>query len=124
MPGCKIEDKTVWQQDRAECEELPTQYNNCSLNPATASLNGLNDLLSTIQPINFFNYFADKNIVEPKQKHYLVAVVENLLNVAKEQKWDLVKQGDFIYFFNGCYWQNISREEVKRFLMHVAIKQG
>ena len=109
MSGCKVEDKTVWQQNSDIVD---------------TNLNGLERLLVTIVPVHFEVYFKHNTIVEPKQKHYLVAVIENLLDVAKDQKWDLVKQGDFRYFFNGNYWQGVSREDTKRFLMQVAIKQG
>jgi putative DNA primase/helicase len=84
----------------------------------------LKALLDSVEKADFFAYFAKHGIEEPKQKHYLVAIVEYLQDTAKAQKWDLVRQDDFIYFYNGKYWQNIPRDTLKRFLYQFGIKSG
>jgi len=84
----------------------------------------LTELLDAIEKVNFMQYFEDMGISEPKQKHYLVAIIEKLLEHAKAHRWDLIKQGDFIYFYNGTHWANIPADSVKAFLSLSAIKMG
>jgi putative DNA primase/helicase len=57
-------------------------------------------------------------------KHLLVLTIENVLNEAKKHRWDLCKNQDFIYLFNGAFWVNIDKETFQKFLGESAEKMG
>jgi len=51
-----------------------------------------------------------------KEKHKLIITIEKLVELAKKQKWDLCKNHDFIYLYNGAYWNNLDKPELESFL--------
>jgi putative DNA primase/helicase len=57
-------------------------------------------------------------------KHYLVLSIDKILAVAQNKKWNLCKNHDFIYLFNGAYWSNIDKEDFQKFLGEAAEKIG
>jgi len=57
-------------------------------------------------------------------KHYLVLSVENVLKVAENNRWGLCKNLDFIYLFNGTYWDEIDKEIFQKFLGEAAEQMG
>lgn len=57
-------------------------------------------------------------------KHYLVISVEQIIELAKANRWGLCKNLDFIYLYNGAYWQQIEDEIFQKFLGEAAEKQG
>jgi putative DNA primase/helicase len=59
-----------------------------------------------------------------KQKHYVVCIISELLELAKKSKWNLCKCYDYVYVFNGAYWKQLSKEDLKYFLGEAAIKFG
>lgn len=58
------------------------------------------------------------------KNHYLILCIEQLLNIANAKKWDLCKNEAFIYLYNGCYWNEISKELLQNFLGKTALKMG
>lgn len=59
-----------------------------------------------------------------KQKHYLVVIIDEILQVAEDKKFGLCKRHDFVYLFNGCYWQVLPKERLKTFLGEAAARLG
>jgi len=57
-------------------------------------------------------------------KHYLVLSIENVLEVAKKNKWGLCKNHDFIYLYNGTFWAEIDKETFQKFLGEAAERMG
>lgn len=57
-------------------------------------------------------------------KHYLVISVENIIRVAEQNRWGLCKNHDFIYLYNGAYWDEIDKETFQKFLGKAAEKMG
>lgn len=57
-------------------------------------------------------------------KHYLVLSIENVLKLAEENNWGLCKNHDFIYLYNGSYWNNIDNYVFQKFLGEAAEKMG
>lgn len=51
-----------------------------------------------------------------KEKHKLQISIEQLVELAKKQNWDLCKNLDFIYVYNGAYWNNLDKDELESFL--------
>ncbi len=58
------------------------------------------------------------------KNHYLILCIEQLLNIAKVNKWGLCKKYGFIYLYNGSYWNEIDKEKFQYFLGNVALKMG
>lgn len=57
-------------------------------------------------------------------KHYLIISIENALEVAKKNRWGLCKNHDFIYLYNGTFWNEIDKETFQKFLGEAAEKMG
>ena len=82
------------------------------------------DLLSEIKQLDFRDYLKLPKSSNTRQKHLIVGVVKRLLEVAKDNRWDLAKVYDYIYIFNGCYWQQLEKDELKSILGRAAILMG
>jgi putative DNA primase/helicase len=61
---------------------------------------------------------------EVKQKHYVVCIISELLKIAENSKWNLCQCYDYVYVYNGAYWKQLSKDDLKYFLGEVAIKFG
>lgn len=85
----------------------------------------LETLLSTIEPIDFREYanlFDEK--LKLQKKHYLVSVVEILIDKSKEHEFDLCRKNGEIFLYNSQYWASIGEDVFKDFLGEVALKMG
>jgi putative DNA primase/helicase len=60
----------------------------------------------------------------PSEKHYKVAIVHTLVQVAKKYRWHLIFDTGFFYIFNDAYWEALEDPEVKQLLKNAAIKMG
>lgn len=83
-----------------------------------------NQLLNEISPINFRDYLQMSDDEPVKQKHTIVAIVKNLLEIASNRQWNLSKVYDYTYFFNGAFWQQNDKEDMKMFLGKAAMRMG
>ena len=87
--------------------------------------NILNTLLFEIKPINFREKAGiDGETERLTKKHYLICCIEEILEVAKKNRWGLCRNHDFIYLYNGCYWSLIDDLEMQTFLGKAAEKMG
>lgn len=59
-----------------------------------------------------------------KQKHHVVCIISELLRIANYKKWNLSKCYDYVYVYNGAFWKQLNKEDLKHFLGKVAIKLG
>ncbi|PZF73564.1 DNA primase family protein [Taibaiella soli] len=84
----------------------------------------LDRLLDQIEPISFCEYLEMPEGEDLKQKHIIVAIIKRLLEVASKWRWNLSKVYDYTYVYNGAYWQQLDKDEMKSFLGKVAIKMG
>jgi len=84
----------------------------------------LEDLLNEIKDTNFRKFLGLKPNAIVTQKHLVFGVVKKLLEVSIESRWILAKVYEFIYLFNGCYWQQLDRDELKWLVGKAAIKMG
>ena len=66
----------------------------------------------------------DLSLCKLNNKHYIVLSIENVLSVAMKNKWNLCKNMDYVYLYNGTYWSSIEKEAVQRFLGEASQKQG
>jgi len=84
----------------------------------------LNDLLKEIQPINIREYLELPDDVEMRQKFIVVAVVKHLLEYSSQRKWNLSRVWDYTYVYNGAFWHQLDKEDMKCFLGKAAISMG
>lgn len=85
----------------------------------------LEKLLAQIKWVNFTDLLEIKTGKDkPKQKNFIVVIIEEILKVAEANNWGLCRQHDFIYVYNGQLWQLISKDELKSFLGLAAEKMG
>jgi len=57
-------------------------------------------------------------------KHYLIIVVEELLEIAKQNDWDLCQRHGFYYIYNGSHWLGLEGADLEAFLGKAAEKMG
>jgi putative DNA primase/helicase len=116
------------QAKNGKTEAKAEQKTETAATPGPAVVVAHNHVLDSIQekvgPVDFLQLFKDAEIDAIKQKHYLVASIEQLLKLVKEQSYQLARKNDFVFAFNGEFWRQIEREDLKDFLMAVAQKQG
>lgn len=106
----------------------------------------LNQLLQEVKPIEFEKKakasleakLKDKNLTADQrekiqealdnfslsEKHYLIITIEEISHLAKEKKWGICKNKDFIYLYNGAYWKSIDKEAFQKFLGEASQKMG
>lgn len=84
----------------------------------------LNELLELIEKVDFRQEMGLEEDEKPKQKHFVVLMVEKLLEAARRNDFGLALQNDFIYIFDSVRWAVLDRNEFKFFLGKAAQKMG
>lgn len=86
----------------------------------------LSKLIEQFEPLDFETMANPHNAENFKlnNKHYLVLAIENVLKVAENNRWGLCKNHDFIYLYNGTYWNEVDKETFQKFLGEAAEKMG
>ena len=84
----------------------------------------LSELINTFEEIDF----RERAKLEPDQKItqkiYVVQSADIILEKAKAQNWGIGVNNDFIYIYNGKYWQPTGTGDFKTFLSDAAKKMG
>ena len=57
-------------------------------------------------------------------KLYVVLSVELVLDKARLNKWGICRNHDYIYLYNGSYWDEVNKEEFQKFLGESAERMG
>jgi putative DNA primase/helicase len=84
-------------------------------------------LVTLLKQVNAVNF---EDIANPNghddfkltNKHYTIISIEEIIGIAKQNKWGLCKHNDMIYLFNGTHWQEISKDSFQKFLGDAALK--
>ncbi len=94
----------------------------------------LGKLLQKIQLVDFFRVCKNLGWIPsnnkdgserpPTQNNYKVAIIAQLMEVAKKHNWHLALDGGLFYIYTGSMWISLDKDELKNFLKDVAIKQG
>jgi hypothetical protein len=110
------------ERHRAEQEVNGDNTKNCTSHEQLMA-----NLLEQVQKIDFrerAGFDPDDEDAKLRKEHYLVITVEEVLDLAKRNKWGLCQRNGSFYLFNGAYWKAIDRDEVKGFLQKAAEKMG
>ncbi len=59
-----------------------------------------------------------------QQKHFVVSIITELLKVAESSKWNLCQCYDYVYVYNGAFWRQLNKEDLKYFLGEAAMRFG
>ena len=73
----------------------------------------LEKLLNEINVVDFRTFLNLPENENIKQKHLLVGIIKNLSEVAKANQWSLCKSFDYTYFYNGQYWKQLDKDDLK-----------
>ncbi len=85
----------------------------------------LNRLLGQIEKVDFRKQAGFKDYKEKlNKKHFLVCSIEGILNMAQLNNWGICKNHDFVYLYNGAYWNLFDNAELQVFLGQAAEKMG
>lgn len=84
----------------------------------------LSQLIEKIKKVDFRTEAELGDKEYPKNNHYQIITVENILIIARRNKWDLCQNNAFIYVYNGAFWSLLSADDLKSFLGNAAEKMG
>ena len=73
-------------------------------------------LLNEIKPVDFHTLAELEQGGALNKKHFLIISIEQILNIAKENKWSLCMNDGFIYVYNGAFWKQLTKEDIQNFL--------
>jgi putative DNA primase/helicase len=86
----------------------------------------LHELIEQLEILDFKALAAPHNEADftLKENHFLILSIENVLQVAANNRWGLCKNQDFIYLYNGMHWAEIDEKSFQKFLGEAAEKMG
>ncbi len=76
-------------------------------------------LLEQIQPVDFLSkaqiHQASENTENVKipEKHKIVIIVNEVLEIAQRNAWGLCRNLSFIYVYNGAFWSQLNEDELE-----------
>jgi putative DNA primase/helicase len=84
----------------------------------------LQEILDNLDSVNFTELAALKQEDKLTQKHLIVYSVAEILRIAKKLNCGLCRHYDFLYTYNGEFWQLAERDAFERFLSECSAKMG
>lgn len=73
-------------------------------------------LLEQFKPVDFREEAELNEDEKPKSNHYQIITIEKVLSLAKQFQCGICRNHEFIYLFNGAYWNLVEVDELKTFL--------
>ncbi|MEN2282221.1 phage/plasmid primase, P4 family [Algoriphagus sp. SE2] len=113
-------------EDLHQPETLLNHIHEITENKTTPHAEILSQLLEQFEPLDFEAMANPHNAENFKltNKHYTVLSIENVLQIAENNRWGLCKNHDFIYLFNGTHWDELNKESFQKFLGKAAERMG
>lgn len=84
----------------------------------------LDRLLDIIKPIDFRAKAGLSDGESLTQRHYRIITIESLLELAQQYQWGLCRHHNFIYVYNGAFWNLVETDQLVNFLGLVSEKMG
>ncbi|MGF7219046.1 putative DNA primase/helicase [Spirosoma lacussanchae] len=84
----------------------------------------LNSLLAQIELVDFRALAGLEPEEKVKRPHYLILAVEQVLEIASRNRWQLANRDGFFYIFNGRCWRPVDAAELRTFLRQAAERMG
>ncbi len=82
----------------------------------------LREIIDNLIPIKFRDLAGLKPDEKIKSKHLVVLTIREVLKTAESLNCGLCRHRDFIYSYNGEYWEMLEKEDLKVFLAECAEK--
>jgi putative DNA primase/helicase len=113
-------------EDLQQAETLLNHVQEITEIKATPHAEILSQLLEQFELLDFETIANPHNAENFKlsNKHYTVLSIENVLQIAENNRWGLCKNHDFIYLYNGTYWNELDKETFQKFLGEAAEQMG
>jgi putative DNA primase/helicase len=109
---------------KIDADAIRAEFENSTKPRVLSHAEILQEILDALDEVDFKGLAGLKKEDVLPQKHYVVLCVDELLKKVKEQTFDFARKDDFIFAFNGAYWVQYSRDQIKNFLGKVAKKLG
>lgn len=84
----------------------------------------LTELLRKVESVDFLSLAEITKAEQVTNRHYQVITIEEILRLAEANQWGLCRRHDFIYLYNGAYWDVLESDELKSFLGKAAETMG
>ncbi len=84
----------------------------------------LNELIKKSTRVNFMKLADLPEDAKPSKHHYLIIAIDQILELATTSNWGICKNHEFIYLYNGEYWDVVDLEELRTFLGMAAESMG
>ncbi|MCC5612896.1 phage/plasmid primase, P4 family [Nostoc sp. CHAB 5834] len=87
----------------------------------------LSSLLQQIPKVDFrelAGFEPDDEDAKLKKPHYLIITVEQVLELARQNRLNMCFREGVFYLYNGAYWQPLTKDELKAFLREAAERMG
>ncbi|XWW47898.1 DNA primase [Fibrella sp. USSR17] len=85
------------------------------------------DLLEQIHKVDFralAGFEPDDEDAKLKKPHYLIITVEQVLELAQRNRWNMCRREGFFYSYNGAYWKPFDKDDLRAFLRQAAERFG
>ena len=87
----------------------------------------MSSLLAQVEQVDFralAGFEPDDEEARLKKPHYLIIAVEQVLELATRNQWNLCQREGFFYTYNGAFWKPLDKDDLKAFLRQAAEKMG
>jgi phage/plasmid primase-like uncharacterized protein len=84
----------------------------------------LSELIRKIAPVSFRELTGIADEKKLKSSHFQIITIEQILEIAKSNRWGICKNHDFVYIYNGEYWGLVDENELKSFLGEASEAMG
>jgi putative DNA primase/helicase len=84
----------------------------------------LQEILNALEKVDFCDLAGLPTYQKPNHKHYRVLTVQEVLRTANDLNCGLCRNKDFVYAYNGEFWQLIDKDELENFLGEAAERLG
>jgi putative DNA primase/helicase len=84
----------------------------------------LQEILDNLETVDFCDLAGLPADQKPNHKHYRVLTIQEVLRTADDLNCGLCRNQDFVYAYNGEFWQLIDKDELENFLGEAAERLG
>ncbi|HWJ25768.1 MAG TPA: phage/plasmid primase, P4 family, partial [Flavisolibacter sp.] len=84
----------------------------------------LEKLIQDLEPVNFHEKAGLSEDESVMRKHYVIECIDQILDAAQNKNWSLCMSDGFVYVYNGSFWKQLTKQELKHFLGKAAQKLG
>lgn len=84
----------------------------------------IKSLLAEIKPVDFRELSGLTDGEGLSNRHYVIISIQEIIKIAIAKKWAMAVQNGIVYFYNGRFWKQLSKQELPKFFGEAAEKLG